>query len=120
MWGQVISPLQQERHVELQIRYSAFDIPPIQDALIIGNRAPIGPVAARMMMEAVSPEQFEVVQVNHDLIQAIVVRKSLFRFLPQDRLIPTLLESAAELATAETLLKIKIDVETLVHREVQV
>ena len=64
------------KKVEINIRFSEFEMPPMQDILLVGKRAPIGPEAARRMVDILSPEQYEIVKIEHEYIEAVVIRKS--------------------------------------------
>ena len=66
---------------EITMRISEFEMPPMQDILIVGKRAPIGPEAARRMVDILSPDQYEIIKVDHPGIEAMVVRKTLFNML---------------------------------------
>ncbi|MBO8129218.1 MAG: hypothetical protein H0Z39_08490 [Peptococcaceae bacterium] len=46
-----------KKKAEIQLSLSEFEIPPMQDVLLVGNEAPIGPEAARRMVDALSPDQ---------------------------------------------------------------
>ncbi|MDI3535367.1 MAG: hypothetical protein PWQ82_1732, partial [Thermosediminibacterales bacterium] len=45
------------RKADITIKLSEFEIPPMQDIMLVGKKAPIGPEAVRQMVDAVSPEQ---------------------------------------------------------------
>lgn len=58
------------KKAEITMRMSEFEMPPVQDALIVGKRAPIGPEAARRMVDILSPNQYEIVKVDHKCAEA--------------------------------------------------
>jgi hypothetical protein len=45
------------RKATLSLKISEFEVPPMQDLLIIGKKAPVGTEAVRRMAEALSPER---------------------------------------------------------------
>jgi hypothetical protein len=60
----------------IDLDFELFLLPPTEDAMVIGTRAPIGKGAAKKIMDAAAPDQFEYVEVeNNDLIEAILQRK---------------------------------------------
>ena len=93
------------KKAEITMRMSEFEMPPMQDALIVGKRAPIGPEAARRMVDILSPDQYEIIKVDHPAIEAIVVRKALFNMLPQEKLVGLLLEEGGKVANESTIVK---------------
>jgi len=73
---------------EVTIRMSEFEIPPIQDVLIIGKRSPVGPEAVRQMIESISPDQYSIFNIDdHEIIEAIVVRNNLLKLLESSLLL---------------------------------
>ncbi len=72
------------KKAEVIIRLSEFEIPPMQDVLIVGKRAPIGPEAARKMVDILSPEQYEIVKIEHPIVEAVVIRKSLLSMISRE------------------------------------
>ena len=100
------------RTAEVYIRMTEFEIPPMQDILLVGKRAPIGPEAAKRMVDALSPEQYEVVPVEEGPLEAMVVRKSL------QKLFPIILEEGLKIATENMVIKAQIDVVVIIKRAI--
>ena len=106
------------RRAEVFLQLTEFEVPPVQDCLILGKRAPIGAEAARLMIESVSPDQFHVIRVDHPAVEAIVIRKSLLKAIPQERLVALVLDEAQRLLTDCMALKAQIKVTVHATREV--
>jgi hypothetical protein len=106
------------RTAEVSIRLSEFEIPPMQDVLLVGRRAPIGPEAARRMVDILSPDQYEVVPVEEGPLEAMVVRKSLLKLIPEEKLFPIILEEGLKIATENMVIKAQIDVVITVKRAI--
>ena len=104
----------------LHIRFSDFDIPPMQDLLLIGRRAAIGPEAARRMIEALAPGQYEVVLVENSDIEAIVIRTSLYNWMPRDTLVQTILEEGTKFSNSRSLIKAKMEITVSIFKEVDI
>ncbi|MBZ4647113.1 MAG: hypothetical protein JG777_2602 [Clostridia bacterium] len=98
------------KKVEITMRMSEFEMPPMQDVLIVGRRAPIGPEAARRMVDILSPEQYEIIKIDHPAIEAMVVRKALFNILPQEKLVAFLLEEGGKVANESTIVKAQVNI----------
>ena len=111
-------PQPSARRAEVFLKLAEFEIPPIQDCLILGKRAPIGPEAARLMIESVAPNEFHVVRVDHPEIEAVVIRKSLLKVISQERLVALVLEEAQRVLTEGMALKAQIQVTVHSAREV--
>lgn len=106
------------KKAEITMRMSEFEIPPMQDVLIVGKKAPIGPEAARRMVDILSPDQYEIIEIEHDSIEAMVVRKSLFNMLPQEKLIALLLEEGGKVASESTIVKAQINIVLQVSKSI--
>lgn len=106
------------KKAEITMRMSEFEMPPMQDVLIVGRRAPIGPEAARRMVDILSPDQYEIVKVDHPAIEAMVVRKALFNMLPQEKLVELLLEEGGKVANESTIVKSQVNIVLQVSKSI--
>lgn len=106
------------KKAEITMRMSEFEMPPMQDALIVGRRAPIGPEAARHMVDILSPDQYEIVKVDHPSIEAMVVKKALFNMLPQEKLVELLLEEGGRVANESTIVKAQVNIVLQVSKSI--
>lgn len=102
----------------LSLKISEFEMPPMQDLLIIGKRAPIGPEAVRRMAEALSPDQFSIVRVDHPKIEAVLVRTSLLQMLDEQVLMGIIIQEAENLINDTMVLRSELKVAVSVQREV--
>jgi len=106
------------KKAEINMRLSEFEMPPMQDVLIVGKRAPIGPEAARRMVDILSPEQYEIIEVDHPAIEAIVVRKSLLNMLEKEKLISLILEEGGKVANESTIIKAQLNIVLRVSKSI--
>ncbi|HBV95555.1 MAG: hypothetical protein JL50_09700 [Peptococcaceae bacterium BICA1-7] len=109
-----------KRKAEMNIRFSEFELPPMQDILVIGRRAPIGPEAVRRMVDALAPEQYELIEFEEGPVEAVAVKTSLFNWMARDILLDVLLEEALKINIEKTLLKVKLDLTISVFKEVDI
>jgi len=109
-----------KRKAELSIRFSEFELPPMQDILVIGRRAPIGPEAVRRMVDALAPEQYELITFKDGPVEALAVKASLFNWIARDILLDNILEEALKINIEKTLLKVKLDLTISVFKEVDI
>lgn len=107
------------RRAQINIRLSDFEIPPMQDILLIGKKAPIGPEAVRRMVDAMSPEQYEVICLDHQIFEALVIKKSLLKQISQEKLLPIILEEGELIATEETVIKAQINIIFEINRGIE-
>jgi len=106
------------KKAEINMRFSEFEMPPMQDVLLVGNRAPIGPEAVRRMVDVLSPEQYEIIKVEHEFIEAIVVRKSLLNMLSQDKLVPIIMEEGGIIANESMIIRAQVNITLNVSKSI--
>lgn len=108
------------RQVDVMLRLSEFEMPPMQDVLLIGRQAPMGPEAARRMVEAIAPDQYEVCLVDDAAIEAIVVRRRLFDLIPKERMIELLLDEAEKFAAEHLVIKGRLNIDMVIRKQVSI
>ncbi|QRG65516.1 hypothetical protein [Brevibacillus choshinensis] len=106
------------RKATLTLKISEFEVPPMQDMLIIGRKAPIGPEAARRMAEALSPEQFTLMKMDHPKIEAVLLRNSLLQMIDEKLLMNIILEEAERMISDSMVLRSELKIAMSVQREV--
>lgn len=106
------------KKAEITMRISEFEVPPMQDVLLVGRKAPIGPEAARRMVDILSPEQYEIIQIDHPLIEAIVIRKSLIIMIDKDKLIALILEEGGRVANESIIIKAHLNIVLQVSKSI--
>ncbi len=107
------------RKAEINMKLSEFEMPPMQDVLFVGKKAPIGPEAARRMVEVLSPNQYEIIKVEDSIIEAIVIRKSILKMITQEKLIPIILEEGGRVANECSIIKAQIDIILHVSKSIE-
>lgn len=112
------SKLDGTKKAEINMRFSEFEMPPMQDVLIVGKRAPIGPEAARRMVDILSPEQYEIIKIEHEYVEAVVVRRSLLNMLSKDKLIPMIMEEGGRIANESMIIKAQINITLHVSKSI--
>lgn len=114
--SQSIEPL---RKADIAIKLSEFEIPPMQDIMLVGKKAPIGPEAVRQMVDAVSPGQYEIVRLNdQEIFEAVVIKKSLLKLLPKEKLLSVVIEEGNRIASESMVVKAQINITIHVSRTV--
>lgn len=107
------------RKATLSLKISEFEVPPMQDLLIIGKKAPIGPEAVKRMAQALSPEQFTIVKLDHAKIEAVLIRNSILQMLDERLLMQIIMEEADRLISDTMVLRSELKISVSVQREVE-
>ena len=95
----------------LKARVREFGVPPIHDALVIGNRAAIGCAAIRKAVELLVASPFEHIEIKDDVINDIIVRSAILRRVPKEKLIAFVLTQVKPLMAADEILHLDLEVE---------
>ena len=103
----------------LAMQMMRYDLPPSGEALICGKRCHIGTNAAKRMLDAVAPGQFEYITVeNDDVIESIFFKKILLTMADKDSLTAAILEEAKPIMSPSCMISVKCDITVCVAREI--
>ncbi len=106
--------MERKSTINATLKFSEFNLPPIKDALVIGKMAPIGPKTLFKSLNIISRNTFKLVYVKHPIIEAVVVKKSDLRKVPEDKYVSLILEEASKIMDKSDCLRIDISVEIIV------
>jgi len=110
----------QKKNILIQMEIVVFKIPPCEDILVIGTKAPIGKNAMMKMLETITPDWFELVEVENPLIEAMVIKKEFIRLIGKDRLAQVIVEEVSPLMAETSLLHIRLDAKLINTRTIEV
>ena len=108
---------ERSKRVLLNMDLSTFEIPPAGEALVIGKRSPIGPEAAKRMLDNAAPGEFELIQPEDDVIDGILVKKYLFLRADKESLAKAIIEEAKLIMSERDMIRLKCDVIVGIRRE---
>ena len=109
---------ERSRKAQLSMEISTFHIPPSGDVLVLGKRCPIGPQAAKRMLDTVSLGQFELVQPEDEVIDGILVKKYLFLRAEKEKLIEAIIEESKPIMSDQCMMTIKCEITVTLKREI--
>jgi hypothetical protein len=105
------------RKINLELRFTQYHLPPLDSALIIGKRAPVGANGISRAFQELSPATFQMISVDHPVVEAVLVRASDLRKLPQQALIGRLLRLADQIMDEADTLHVSLKFEVIVEEE---
>ena len=105
------------RRINLELRFTQYHLPPLDSALIIGKRAPVGANGISRAFQELSPGTFQLIPVDHPMAEAVLVRASDLRKLPQRELIGRLLRLADQIMDESDTLHVALRFEVIVEEE---
>jgi hypothetical protein len=105
------------RKIKLELRLTQYYLPPLDNALIIGRRAAIGANSVSRAFEELSPGTFRLIPVDHHVAEAVLVRASDLRKLPEAELVRLLLSQADQIMDQTDTLHVKLHFEIIIGQE---
>ncbi len=102
----------------IKMAFEHFSLPPIEGALVIGKRAPVGLNALSNAFETMAPGMFKPIKVNNPIIEGILVRASVLRKIPQSKLEPLILRYAEKIMDETDSLHVSINIHIFIEEEV--
>jgi hypothetical protein len=106
-----------QRKVNLELRFTPYHLPPLDSALIIGKRATVGVNGISRAFQELSPGTFQLIRVDHPVAEAVLIRASDLRKLPQEEIISRLLHEADQIMDESDTLHVKLRFEVVVSEE---
>jgi hypothetical protein len=105
------------RRVNLELRLTQYYLPPLDNALIIGKRAAVGANSISRAFEELSPGTFRLIPVEHSVAEAVLVRSSDLRKVPETELVRRLLQQADQMMDATDTLHVKLHFEIIIGEQ---
>lgn len=110
-------PPQRRARVHMEIRH--FKLPPVESALVVGVRSPIGPNAMEKALQEMMPHQYVRVDVDNERIQTIFLQATHLRRIPKQRLVQLILTNCEEMIDGTEMLHVTLDVLVAATEEVE-
>jgi len=79
-----------ELNYSVSLSFESVKIPPFNDILLLGKRCPHGKYGVLESLNLLSPDNFEIIEVDNDNVQAMLVHKSILKRIPTDEILSIL------------------------------
>ncbi len=110
--------LTKSRKVYLDMEISVFNVPPCGDVLVLAKHAPVGPKAAQKMMDTICPELFELVEIDDDIVEALIVKRQLFLMADKQSIVNAVLEETKTFMAPQLMVKVDLDIKIMVSKSI--
>lgn len=104
------------KNTTASLEITTFQVPPCGDGLVVGNEASIGAKGALRMLESVARGKYELIELEHEFIEAILLRKELFLRVDRETLVDTITEEVSQIMGPESLVSLKCDITVRITR----
>ena len=86
-----------------------FELPPVQSALVVGRRSPFGSKSLEKALAEIMPATFRRIEVEHPVIEAVIVRESHLRRISEEKLVGMLVRHAEDMMDETEALRVTAD-----------
>jgi hypothetical protein len=105
------------RSVTVRFVVREFCTPPVHDGLVLGKRSPIGCIAIRRALALLQTTAFTHIEIDDDVVGDIIVRESILRRVPREKLIRMVVQRIKPLMAADEIVHLDIVAEVQVEAE---
>jgi len=104
-----------ESSVRVRMTLSEFDLPPIQDAAVIGKDAAIDGASLLRCLGSLTVRGYERVTIEDDVIGDIIVRAEILKRVPRERLIRLIVQHVKPMMGRREVMKMTIATEIFIE-----
>jgi hypothetical protein len=97
--------------VVIKMKMREFNIPPINDALVVGKNAPIGTEALRRALSLLHGAPFEMIKIEDPIISEILIRNTILKKIQQDSLLKLIEKRVKPFMSVDEVIHLDINVE---------
>ncbi|MBN2166174.1 MAG: hypothetical protein JW717_07860 [Marinilabiliaceae bacterium] len=80
------------KRFSIHLAFEEIRLPPFDDILVVGKKCPQGKVGLYKSFEFLVPNEYEVVEIDHEVVEAVYINKKLLKKIEKEKII-TLLSS---------------------------
>ncbi len=94
----------------ISLSFQEIKLPPFEEILVLGKNSPHGKFGISKSFDLLLPNGFDIIDVEHENVEAIFVNKRILAKLPQDRLIKILQDKVFPFVSVGELLRVDLKV----------
>jgi len=94
------------RKFSVQLSFEEIRLPPFEDILILGKKCPQGKIGVYKSFELLVPNEFEVFEIEDDIVEAIFINKRVLKKMDKDKIIEILREKVFPYISESEILKV--------------
>ena len=97
----------------MSLSFEEISIPPFRDILVLGRKCPHGKVGISKCLNLLAPDDFEIVELEDPLVEAILVSKRILSRMPAAKVIEILRERVFPYIVKGEVIKVDFKVKTI-------
>ena len=100
----------------LSLEFEDISLPPVKDILILGTRCPQGKVGVAKCFQLLSPDNFDLIEIDDEVAQAILVNKRILKRIPEKSIINLLRQKVFPYISNGEIIKVDININAAKQR----
>ena len=97
------------KRYSIKLSFGEIRLPPFEDALILGKKCPQGKIGVFRSFELLLPNEFEVIEINDDVIEAVFINKRILKKIDKERIIQILQENVFPYVSESEIIKVNVE-----------
>ncbi|HPA72668.1 MAG TPA: hypothetical protein PKY31_10390 [Spirochaetota bacterium] len=98
------------------LSFEKAKLPPFSDILILGRKSPIGMSGISKSMEFLLPNNFDIFEINDEIVEAIVVNKVILKRMPFEKIHRILMEKVIPFMSDTEMIRVDFSVEIIFEK----
>ncbi|HEY9044374.1 MAG TPA: hypothetical protein VIN08_00675 [Ohtaekwangia sp.] len=90
----------------INLSFEEIKLPPFRDILVLGKNSQHGKIGILKSFELLIPNGFELVEVNHENVEAVFVNKRILAKMPAERIVMILEDKVFPFVSDSELIKV--------------
>lgn len=100
---------------KVSLSFEGISLPPFKDVLILTKKCPHGKAGLMECTNLLSPENFVLVEIIDELVEALVVGKHLLKRMPADKIVGILRAEVFPYITKGEIIKVDFNVKVIIE-----
>lgn len=94
----------------IDLNFEEVRLPPFQDILILGKNCPQGKIGLSKSFELLIPNEFEIIEIDDDKVEAIFVSRRIIKKIAREKIISVLTKKVFPFISEGELLRVSFKV----------
>ncbi|MDO9528538.1 MAG: hypothetical protein Q7J27_05175 [Syntrophales bacterium] len=103
------------KQYSLSLNFEDISLPPIKDILILGTKCSQGKFGVAKCFQLLSPDNFELIEIDDDIVQGLIINKRILKRIPVDHIIDILRREVFPYISAGDTVKVDINIVTYIN-----
>jgi hypothetical protein len=111
--------MKNDKKLSVSISFEEIRLPPFEDILILGSKCPHGRVGVSKCLNLLSPDSFELINVEDSLVEAVLVNKKILKRMSRENVVKVLKERVFPYITKGEIVKVDFKV-TVAYEKIDI